>query len=81
VSQTTIELDEAQTRLTELVRAVANGGEIVLTESGQPVARITGVPKPFTGQRIAGLHANEPGFWMSDDFDAPLPDEFWLGEP
>ena len=28
--------------------------------------------------RILGLH---PGaIWMSDDFDDPLPDEFWLGD-
>ena len=28
--------------------------------------------------RILGLH---PGaMWTSDDFDDPLPDEFWLGE-
>jgi hypothetical protein len=30
------------------------------------------------GPRIAGLHAGT--MWMSDDFDDPLPDEFWLGE-
>jgi hypothetical protein len=29
------------------------------------------------GERVLGLHA--AGFWMSDDFDDPLPDEFWLG--
>jgi hypothetical protein len=28
--------------------------------------------------RVFGLHAGQ--VWMSDDFDAPLPDEFWLGE-
>ncbi len=28
--------------------------------------------------RIAGLNAGQ--FWMSDDFNAPLPDSFWLGE-
>ncbi|MBL8165181.1 MAG: DUF2281 domain-containing protein [Anaerolineae bacterium] len=29
-------------------------------------------------ERILGLH---PGaIWTSDDFDDPLPDEFWLGE-
>lgn len=31
------------------------------------------VPQP----RILGLHAGK--LWMSDDFDAELPDEFWLG--
>ena len=28
--------------------------------------------------RVPGLHAGLG--WMSDDFNAPLPDEFWLGE-
>jgi len=30
-----------------------------------------------TAPRIAGLH---PGtIWASEDFDEPLPDEFWVG--
>jgi len=29
--------------------------------------------------RVPGLHKGS-GYWMADDFDAPLPDEFWLGE-
>lgn len=29
--------------------------------------------------RTPGLHQGDD-YWMSDDFDAPLPDEFWLGE-
>ncbi len=28
--------------------------------------------------RIPGLHSGK--VWMSEDFDDPLPDEFWLGE-
>lgn len=28
--------------------------------------------------RTAGLHAGR--YWIADDFDAPLPDGFWLGE-
>jgi antitoxin (DNA-binding transcriptional repressor) of toxin-antitoxin stability system len=41
------------------------------------VAQVIPLPeKPK--QRIAPLH---PGaIEMSDDFDAPLPDEFWLGK-
>ena len=30
-------------------------------------------------ERILGLNCGE--IWTSDDFDAPLPDQFWLGEP
>ena len=29
-------------------------------------------------QRVPDLDKGK--YWMSDDFDAPLPDEFWLGE-
>jgi hypothetical protein len=29
-------------------------------------------------QRKLGLHFGQA--WVSDDFDDPLPDEFWLGE-
>jgi hypothetical protein len=35
-------------------------------------------PQPLPKKRTPGLH---PGaFVMGDDFDDPLPDEFWLGE-
>lgn len=35
-------------------------------------------PSAVPGPRIAGLHA---GTWeVEPDFDAPLPDEFWLGK-
>ena len=33
---------------------------------------------PSKRKRIPGLH--EGSVTMSDDFDAPLPDSFWLGE-
>jgi len=29
-------------------------------------------------QRISGLGKGQ--WWVADDFDAPLPDDFWLGE-
>ncbi|MBD2504236.1 type II toxin-antitoxin system VapB family antitoxin [Anabaena azotica] len=29
-------------------------------------------------KRVLGLHQGQ--IWMSDDFNDPLPDEFWLGE-
>ena len=33
---------------------------------------------PVSGQRVSGLGKGE--WWVANDFDAPLPDEFWLGE-
>lgn len=29
------------------------------------------------GTRVPGLHAGR--YWIADDFDAPLPESFWLG--
>jgi hypothetical protein len=36
------------------------------------------VSNPSSSPRIAGLHQGQ--IWMSEDFNDPLPDEFWLGE-
>jgi Protein of unknown function (DUF2281) len=35
-------------------------------------------PNQLSAQRVAGLHDGQ--IWISDDFNDPLPDEFWLGE-
>ena len=35
---------------------------------------------PPNAPRVLGLHAHLGAAWMSDDFKAELPDEFWLGE-
>jgi hypothetical protein len=38
----------------------------------------TEVPLPFIQQRTPGL---QPGsIWVSNDFDEPLPDDFWAGD-
>jgi prevent-host-death family protein len=66
----TVDLDEAQAHFKELVQRVTAGLHVVLSENRKPVAHI--LP---AGARIAGLHSG--AFRTSDDFDAPLPDEFW----
>lgn len=35
-------------------------------------------PQQTRNKRVLGL--NREKYWMSDDFNDPLPDEFWLGE-
>jgi len=61
--------------LSELLAQIASGDEIVFEENGQPVARL--VPVGRATPRIAGLREGQG--WVSDDFDTPLPDEFWSG--
>jgi antitoxin (DNA-binding transcriptional repressor) of toxin-antitoxin stability system len=72
----TVDVHELQVHLQELLTLMATGTEVVLMEDNRPIARLVPVASPVTG-RVAGLH---PGaIWTSDDFDEPLPDEFWAG--
>jgi prevent-host-death family protein len=72
----TVTLKDAQTRLAELLALAQAGNEIIIAEGGQAVARLVSIGK--RKRRIAGLQRGK--IWTSDDFDAPLPDEFWTGE-
>jgi predicted DNA-binding antitoxin AbrB/MazE fold protein len=38
---------------------------------------LLGPPNQPFEQRVAGLHPNSA--WVSDDFDASLPEDFWTG--
>ena len=68
----TVGLYDAKTHLSSLVDRAAEGEEIVISKSGKPKARL--VP-------LGDVHPRrEPGkgrgqWSVSDDFDAPLPDE------
>ena len=71
----TIEVQTEPTSIQALVDLARKECGIVLTKSGEPVAQVIPVEsKPR--QRVAPLH---PDAWnVSDDFDEPLPDDFWL---
>lgn len=74
-----IEVKPTQVNLVELLSLVNEGTEIILTQGNTPIARlIPAIVPSATMQRVDGLHLG--AIWMSDDFDAPLPDDFWLGE-
>ena len=68
-----VEIRDAEKRLTDLVKQVAEGNHVVLSYKGKPVAQLAPV-----GQRIAGLHTG--AIWTSGDFDDPLPDDSWTEE-
>jgi antitoxin (DNA-binding transcriptional repressor) of toxin-antitoxin stability system len=77
MSTTTVDLEEAQHRLADLIALAQAGNEVVVAQGDIPVARIVAVTTEEPALRIAGL--NRGAMQMSDDFNAPLPDEFWLG--
>ncbi|HRT08713.1 MAG TPA: toxin-antitoxin (TA) system antitoxin [Candidatus Paceibacterota bacterium] len=74
----TIELLIQPPSLEAVLEAAVKEAGVVLTKSGEPVAQVIPLPGK-SKQRVAPLHA---GAWaVSEDFDEPLPDEFWLGKP
>lgn len=62
----------AKTQLSRLIDKVNAGEEVVITRHGRPVARL--VPAEQRQPRKLGVLEGQ-GFWMSEDFDAPLPDD------
>jgi antitoxin (DNA-binding transcriptional repressor) of toxin-antitoxin stability system len=68
----TIDIRNEQTDLADLLALIAEGTEVLLTDGGTPVALLVPV-----GKRVAGLHAG--AIWTSEDFDEPLPEEYWTG--
>ncbi len=79
----TIEMTEG-TSLEDVVALAKAEAEVVLTQGRKPVARVVPIAASASRQaatpqpRKLGLH---PNAWVvSDDFDEPLPDEFWLGK-
>lgn len=66
-----VNVHEAKTQLSRLLRRVAAGEEIVIARSGKPIARL--VPIEPQAPRLLGMDAGV--FKVPDDFDAPLPPE------
>jgi prevent-host-death family protein len=72
----TVTVHDAQTQLLKLLSFTMEGNEIIIVKDDKPLARLVPISST-TRSRIAGL--NKGKIWMSDDFNAPLPDEFWAG--
>ena len=67
-----VNIHEAKTHLSRLLDEVSRGEEVTIAKAGKPIARLV----PVTSSRPT----RTPGFLrgkirMSDDFDAPLPDD------
>ena len=74
----TVSVDEAQTKLPDLLADALAGNEVIITEHGTPVARLVPVVAHSKKQRIAGL--NRGTISTSEDLNEPLTDQFWLGQ-
>ena len=69
---TTVNIHEAKTHLSRLLKQVAVGEQIVIARAGRPIARLT----PYEEQGRERVSGQDRGlFTIPADFDAPLPDE------
>ncbi len=74
-------MHDAKTRLSELIREVEAGGEVVVTRGGRAVARLVPVEAPLPHvERFGVLEAeiDDPGDWVDEDemadlFGIPVP--------
>lgn len=67
-----VNIHEAKTQLSRLLRRVAEGEEITIARAGVPVAKLVAAPPT---NRIRPLGAMEGQIYIAEDFDAPLPDD------
>lgn len=76
----TIDVQANSLSLEELITLLQNDTELVLVKDNIPVARMSPIPvqQEDSQPRIPSLNAGTL-VYISDDFDDPLPDEFWLG--
>ena len=64
-----VNVHEAKTHFSKLLRRVENGEEVVIARGGKPIARL--VPYQLVRPRQFGVDKGR--FQVPADFDAPLP--------
>ncbi|GAB4162873.1 MAG: type II toxin-antitoxin system prevent-host-death family antitoxin [Candidatus Promineifilaceae bacterium] len=67
----TVNIHEAKTHLSELLRRVVNGEEIIIAKAGEPIAILSPVKKSPTA-RVPGNDAGQ--VVIHSNFDDPLPE-------
>jgi prevent-host-death family protein len=68
----TVNIHAAKTQLSRLVEDAAKGEEIIIAKAGKPVARLVPLAEVKRRRRLGVLAGK---LTVSDDFDAPLPDD------
>lgn len=69
---TTVTIEEAQTKLPDLIHQLQPDEEVVITENSQPVARLIATKPSRPVRKLGTLKGTV--LCMAPDFDAPLED-------
>jgi antitoxin (DNA-binding transcriptional repressor) of toxin-antitoxin stability system len=79
MSVKTVERHEFERSVGSFLDFVSKGNEVVVVQDNTVQARLTApAPPPTQTPRQPDRYAGK--VWMAEDFDAPLPDSFWLGD-
>jgi antitoxin (DNA-binding transcriptional repressor) of toxin-antitoxin stability system len=68
----TVTIEEAQTKLPDLIYSLLHGEELVITEKDQSIATLRRSPR--TSWPCQPGSAKGKNHWLAEDFDAPLED-------
>ena len=71
-----VNIYEAKSKLSKLINQVIAGEEVIIAKSGKPVAKIVPFEKPTQNRKPGSAKGK---LIISDDFDAPLPDDILQG--
>lgn len=76
MSTRTVSVQEAEKRLAELIGLAQQGDEIIIARDDQARVKLVPIPQK-ANKRVFGQHRGK--IRMREDFDALLPEDFWLG--
>lgn len=75
MATTTIDIGKTSAQLADLLSLTLQGTEVIIAQGDKTLARL--VPVASQMSRVGNL--NPGSISTTEDFDAPLPDEFWMG--
>lgn len=76
MATTTIDIGKTPMQLADLLSLTLQGTEVIIARGDQTLARLV----PVTPQKPRIGNLNPGSISTTEDFDAPLPDDFWMGE-
>lgn len=72
----TVNIHEAKTHFSKLLKRIAQGEEIIIAKAGKPLARLI----PFCERRSPRVGSKWKGLvHFREDFDEPLPPDIMVG--
>lgn len=73
MSTSTVNIHDAKTHFSKLLRQVASGSEIIISKAGEPIAKLVPVDHPHTDRKPGSAKGKVQ---LKKSFFEPMPDWF-----